>query len=111
MHEVIRPVLHAPLTPIRTDNLRCGPGGTFIVPEMGTAFLGSTIQSSATGYKPSSASDEKVQSALAWQPTVHSFGDMQVWIKNQNHLNDGKNCLIKRQFTKYGAEFCENRST
>jgi hypothetical protein len=45
---------------------------------MGTAFFGSTIQSSATGYKPSSASDEKVQSALAWQLTVHSFGDKQV---------------------------------
>jgi hypothetical protein len=58
-HEVIRPVLHAPLTPIRADNVRCGPGGNFIVAGMGTAFLGSTIHFSATGYKPSSASDEK----------------------------------------------------
>jgi hypothetical protein len=99
MHEVIRPALHAPLTPIRTDNVRCGPGGNFIVPEMGTAFLGSTIQSSATGYKPSTASDEKVQSALGWQPTVHSFGDMHVRINNQNHLHVGKNCLIRRQST------------
>jgi len=95
MHEVIRPVLHAPLTRIRADNVICGPGGNFRVAEMGTAFLGSTIQSSATGYKPSSASDEKVQSALAWQPTVHSFGDMQVWINNQNQLHDGNNGLDK----------------